>query len=155
MPENLRLEEIIKRKNKFVVNGKQFPIPRAIRREIFYEKHYLEPNELRIYGNGEARRFVAPWNESLSARQVFRSKKRLRFPDTPLPLYRKALDYEGNLYHESALTKLRQDSKTHADLSFRQLCQGLQGFELASCSIRESFAEASYTDSLKSQKDNQ
>lgn len=115
--ESERLERILERKKRFLVNGKQFAFPRRIKDLIYYRYERKQNTKGWVYRVFCSCLKVKPLRTAFDASKIKRFK---------VPVYRKALDYSRIKNNSDFDSKLRQSSKKHGKPfsfeAFRSVC---------------------------------
>lgn len=141
--ESERLERILERKKRFLVNGKQFAFPRRIKDLIYYRYERKQNTKGWVY------RVFCSCLKIEPIRTAFDASKIKRFK---VSVYRKALEFSRNQALDNFDRKLRQSSKGNVFennyLAFRQICFR----EKIDLQVRESDSKNIYIKHLKKQK---
>lgn len=141
--ESVRLERIIERKKRFLVNGNHFAFPRRIKDLIYYRYERKQVTRGWVY------RVFCKCLKIKPSRSPFDASKVQRFK---VPIYRKALEFSRNQALDNFDRKLRQGSKEDVFennyFAFRQICLREKSDLLA----RESDSKILYIKHLKKQK---
>lgn len=141
--ESVRLERIIERKKRFLVNGKQFAFPRRIKDLIYYRYERKQVTKGWVYRVFCSCLKIKPSCSPFDASKIKRFK---------VSIYRKALDFSRKQALDNFDRKLRQSSKEvvfeNNYLAFRQVCLR----EKSDLQARESDSKNLYIKHLKKQK---